>query len=66
MVMLRGSGALRPIRRTDPPGQTDRTQTVHRPIRLLQRSAASLFFQNPSHLTRPDYKWVKRFFKTHH
>ena len=28
-------------------------------------SVAGLFFQNPSHLTWLDYKWVKRIFKTH-
>ena len=39
--------AVQTTHRTDPPGQTDRTQTVHRPIQLLQLSAVGPCFPKP-------------------
>ena len=39
--------AVQTTRRSDPPGQTDRTRTVLRPIRLLPRSAAGPYFPKP-------------------
>ena len=47
MYVLMVTRAVQTTRRSDPPGQTDRTRTVLRPIRLLRRSAAGPYFPKP-------------------
>ena len=42
------SRAVHPIRRSDPPEDSDRNRPENRPIRLSQRSAAGHLFQKPT------------------
>ena len=44
LVITITNRTIQAIRRTNPPGQIDRTQTIHHPIQLLLRWALS--FQN--------------------